>query len=309
MFENLVDILMLLPDNPLRLIQVLPRSLIRDIIGSFPYMQTKKFKYNTGWWSLQVLASMVLQPLLAYPKGFQMVSLAYYQDLKGPGFQLFQNSVSYPTAVMWSQLIEVIDWMQNVESMSVLSAMHLGVSRSCFNSQCPKSFEVACRKVCGTCHGGIYCSRECQKAHWPTHKHFCPGKTFHRTRDGVKLLASQREMHVRQVFTSLLTTNINEFAKKLPADSGTEPLVVQASFQHSRLSFTIQEWSSSRLSSIFLSEEDARDDAEVIKCEGKVGSGPVVVHLDLRFSTMEQLWRSHGMMYISLDEFSLAQSD
>jgi hypothetical protein len=30
--------------------------------------------------------------------------------------------------------------------------------------------------MCSSCRGVLYCSRECQKAHWPTHKQTCAPK-------------------------------------------------------------------------------------------------------------------------------------
>ncbi|GJP49212.1 hypothetical protein CLOM_g8451 [Closterium sp. NIES-68] len=47
------------------------------------------------------------------------------------------------------------------------------------------------RKICSACRKVTYCSRDCQKAHWPSHKLSCPGRTSKRggtndDRDGGK---------------------------------------------------------------------------------------------------------------------------
>eukprot|EP00744_Colponema_vietnamica_P003648 GILI01005559.1.p2 GENE.GILI01005559.1~~GILI01005559.1.p2 ORF type:complete len:192 (-),score=48.06 GILI01005559.1:1054-1629(-) len=44
--------------------------------------------------------------------------------------------------------------------------------RTC--SSCGKSAESM--KSCGSCHNAFYCSRDCQRAHWPTHKPLCVTK-------------------------------------------------------------------------------------------------------------------------------------
>jgi hypothetical protein len=39
-------------------------------------------------------------------------------------------------------------------------------------NKCSKCDELAHQK-CGACQAVYYCSRECQKLHWPEHKIFC----------------------------------------------------------------------------------------------------------------------------------------
>jgi hypothetical protein len=43
-------------------------------------------------------------------------------------------------------------------------------------ARCAVSLHDATRKRCGACLRAYYCGRECQKAHWPTHKADCASR-------------------------------------------------------------------------------------------------------------------------------------
>eukprot|EP00599_Poterioochromonas_sp_BG-1_P008781 CAMPEP_0173145884 /NCGR_PEP_ID=MMETSP1105-20130129/8158_1 /TAXON_ID=2985 /ORGANISM="Ochromonas sp., Strain BG-1" /LENGTH=117 /DNA_ID=CAMNT_0014059969 /DNA_START=153 /DNA_END=506 /DNA_ORIENTATION=- len=43
----------------------------------------------------------------------------------------------------------------------------------CSNPDCPEASSGATLSECAACHDARYCSRDCQKAHWPNHKARC----------------------------------------------------------------------------------------------------------------------------------------
>ncbi|GIL63668.1 hypothetical protein Vafri_17695 [Volvox africanus] len=62
----------------------------------------------------------------------------------------------------------------NMEIQSMLYKAHESNRRPGEQRQCAKCGKEGAKKACGGCGGAInYCSRECQMAHWPTHKLQC----------------------------------------------------------------------------------------------------------------------------------------
>jgi hypothetical protein len=63
---------------------------------------------------------------------------------------------------------------QNLDVARLLSASHTVGGFRCANPRCGKAGTKACQK----CNVTRYCSRECQRADWPTHKRSCGADAF-----------------------------------------------------------------------------------------------------------------------------------
>lgn len=84
------------------------------------------------------------------------------------------------------------------------------------------SKELSALKVCGKCGIKVYCSRDCQKIDWKTHKLEC-GTAFNASKDPSKDETTNREIVINMtqqlnkfsVFTRAMIANQLDFTKKI----------------------------------------------------------------------------------------------
>lgn len=83
-------------------------------------------------------------------------------------------------------------------------------SQSC--ASCKKNKERRPLKCCSVCKNTLYCSKECQKAHWPTHKRDCGPRAC----SGVKkqVIQSRGKSEKKNVFAAGNTNTVRELVGK-----------------------------------------------------------------------------------------------
>ncbi|SJL07866.1 uncharacterized protein ARMOST_11220 [Armillaria ostoyae] len=121
---------------------------------------------------------------------------------------------------------------------------------SCSNPMCPQRLTIANRKkplqMCSGCKNYFYCTRDCQKVMWPSHKPVCK-IIQERTKEGFFLHFTERDMHFIGEMSSHdihnETTQLREDKKRFlrtHPEAAAYPLVLAVDYSSAPMTITIR---------------------------------------------------------------------